>query len=44
MTELCGTDYTQEGTGCTYRGEGQLLCVIAQNGTVASIEYRMITQ
>lgn len=43
MEELYGTDYTQEGTGCTYTGPNTQLSIIIQNGTIASIEYLMLT-
>lgn len=44
MTELYGEDFTQDGTAYTYSGSGQLLYIIAQGETVASIEYRAITE
>ena len=44
MEELYGTDYTQEGTACVYRGESTMLSIIVQNDTVNSIEYRMIVE
>ena len=44
MESLYGTGYTKEGNGITYTGDGQLLCIIAQGDTVASIEYRAIVK
>ena len=44
VTELYGTAFTQEGTARVYTDESAKLYVIVQNDTVASIEYRMITE
>ena len=44
MTELYGEAYTAQGAACTYTGDRELLIIILQNDTVASIEYRMIVE
>lgn len=41
---LYGSDYTQEDTAYTYESAGTLLILILQNDTIASIEYRMVTE
>lgn len=39
-----GEGYTQEGTAYTYQAAGTMLIIILQNDTIASIEYRMVTE
>lgn len=43
IVELYGEDYTAEGTSYIYTKSDTQLIVIAQNGAVGSIEYRMVT-
>ena len=40
--ELYGEGYTQQGNSWVYTGDAELLVLILQGDTVASIEYRMI--
>lgn len=44
VIDLYGEDYTQESTSYTYESAGTMLIIILQNDTIASIEYRMVTE
>lgn len=44
VVDLYGDGYIQEGTSYTYESAGTMLIIILQNDTIASIEYRMVTQ
>lgn len=43
VTDIYGEGYTQQGNAYVYTGDAEMLYIILQNETVASIEYRMIT-
>ena len=43
VVELYGAEYRQNGTAYDYYGESTMLSIIVQGDTVASIEYRLIT-
>ncbi|MBQ7415764.1 MAG: hypothetical protein IJW14_01845 [Oscillospiraceae bacterium] len=42
VTELYGTTYTENGTELTFTKGSTCLCLILNDGTVISIEYRMV--
>lgn len=44
VTALYGDGYTQESTSYTYTAGNTMLVIILQNDTIASIEYRMVTE
>lgn len=44
MVELYGDSYVCSGSAYEYSSEGTMLSIIIQGDTVASIEYRMITE
>ena len=44
VIDLYGENYTQESTSYTYTSAGTMLIIILQNDTIASIEYRMVTE
>lgn len=44
VVSLYGDNYTEEGTSYTYESAGTMLIIIMQNDTIASIEYRLVTQ
>lgn len=44
VVSALGAGYEEEGTAYTYRGGKTMLCLIMQNDTVASIEYRLDVQ
>ena len=44
VIDLYGENYVQEGTSYTYVGGNTSLVIIMQNDTIASIEYRLITE
>ena len=43
VTDIYGEGYTQQGNAYVYTGDNEMLYIILQNDSVASIEYRMIT-
>ncbi len=44
VDELYGSDFTVEGTARLYTSQDTQLMILLQNGSVSSIEYRMVTQ
>ena len=44
MLELYGDSYERAGSAYEYSNEGTMLSIIVQGDTVASIEYRMVTE
>lgn len=44
VTELYGEDCTVSGNQYTYEANGTMLILLVENGFVASIEYRMVTE
>ena len=44
LTQIYGSNYTEQGSSRIYSGDAEQLILILQNDTVASIEYRMIVK
>jgi hypothetical protein len=44
LTQIYGSNYTQQGSSRIYSGDAEQLILILQNDTVSSIEYRMIVK